>query len=100
MTIRPLRCDEIASLVHLCGEHTDYEKADYAPEGKSEPLRRAMTIGECGGTCHSVDRVYKALDALVSVGKPVICNQVLPNRFGVTPATQVPIRSSPGTTSL
>ena len=35
MTSRPLRCDEIASLVHLCGEHAAYEKADYAPEGKS-----------------------------------------------------------------
>lgn len=43
MTIRPLRCDEIASLVHLCGEHAAYEKADYASEGKSESLRRAMT---------------------------------------------------------
>lgn len=42
MTIRPLRCDEIASLVHLCGEHAAYEKADYVPEGKSEPLRRAI----------------------------------------------------------
>jgi len=32
MTIRPLRCDEIASLVHLCGEHAAFEKAAYAPE--------------------------------------------------------------------
>jgi hypothetical protein len=30
MTIRPLRWDEIASLVHVCGEHAAYEKADYA----------------------------------------------------------------------
>ena len=42
MTIRPLRCDEIASLVHLCSEHATYEKADYAPVGKSESLRRAI----------------------------------------------------------
>jgi hypothetical protein len=34
MTIRPHRCDEIASLVHFYGEHAAYEKADYAPEGE------------------------------------------------------------------
>jgi hypothetical protein len=42
MTIRPLSSDEIASLVHLCGEHAAYEKVEYAPEGKREHLRRAI----------------------------------------------------------
>ena len=42
MIIRPLRCDEVGSLVRLCGEHAAYERADYEPEGKSEHLRRAI----------------------------------------------------------
>jgi GNAT superfamily N-acetyltransferase len=40
--IRPLRHDEIAELVRLCGEHATYERADFAPDGKSEHLERAI----------------------------------------------------------
>jgi GNAT superfamily N-acetyltransferase len=40
--IRPLRRDEIGSLVTLCGEHAAYERADFAQDGKSEHLEHAI----------------------------------------------------------
>lgn len=38
IVLRPLRQSELDALVELCAEHADYERADYAPEGKRDAL--------------------------------------------------------------